>query len=742
MPSSDRFEPRGDDRQVAGDAAAALPGAKGRRHDQGEASPPPQYFDPNEPWDAQSAEALTQLYESADGDPRKDPHGNRARRALPRQPEAAAAASPAGGSAPQDRAWLEARLAEIAEQLQTSLAALDPGKTLAPLARRIDLIEERFSEALAGVAQRADFDGLRLIEAHVMELAAHLEQTRSRLDQIGIIDDQLRGLARRLDEGDNQRLAALEGLLQDYVAEWRRSEARTTSALGALEETVARMGETVEAMEASKPATDLALSMLGAPDPDDPQVASDPLSQVYADGARALGPKCYRPPLDAADYAPRPAGEAPPPLPPPLPPAPAGEVPMPPAEAAPAQPSATGLAPPAFRASAIRARLRQAQVLTAEADAVAASEQPARPLLTAGERDPAMPRGTQRTRPGLLLAAGATLFAAAGYLLVDAFMTVPTGTSHRTGSVAPADAKAGRAEAMSLPPDATGGKQDGPAPAAPSQGRRKGMETDEAASKAPTAPKGPPAEAHGGAISANFRTQVETAAPPPASAASLHKDAPAPEDAPAPLATLPMTIGPASLRQAALNGDPAAQFVIAGRYAAGQGVAQDLAQAFQWYRRAAAKGLAPAQFRLAAMHERGLGTAADAERARIWYARAAEQGHVKAMHNLAVLSIGGGRADYAAAAKWFGQAAEHGLADSQFNLAVLYQAGLGVPKDLQHAYKWLTLAARAGDAEAAGRVAQVKAQLPAADVEAADAMVAAWRPRQPDPAVNEATTGG
>ena len=137
-----------------------------------------------------------------------------------------------------------------------------------------------------------------------------------------------------------------------------------------------------------------------------------------------------------------------------------------------------------------------------------------------------------------------------------------------------------------------------------------------------------------------------------------------------------------------------------------------------------------------------MGTTADAERARIWYARAAEQGHVKAMHNLAVLNIGGGRSDYAAAAKWFGQAAEHGLADSQFNLAVLYQAGLGVPKDLQHAYKWLTLAARAGDAEAAGRVAQVKAQLPAADVEAADAMVAAWRPRQLDPAVNEATTGG
>ena len=52
------------------------------------------------------------------------------------------------------------------------------------------------------------------------------------------------------------------------------------------------------------------------------------------------------------------------------------------------------------------------------------------------------------------------------------------------------------------------------------------------------------------------------------------------------------------------------------------------------------------------------------------------------MHNLAVLSVSGGRSDYAAAAKWFAQAADFGLTDSQVNLAILYQNGLGVPKDL------------------------------------------------------------
>jgi localization factor PodJL len=111
------------------------------------------------------------------------------------------------------------------------------------------------------------------------------------------------------------------------------------------------------------------------------------------------------------------------------------------------------------------------------------------------------------------------------------------------------------------------------------------------------------------------------------------------------------------------------------------------------------------------------------------------------MHNLAVLSMGGGRSDHAAAAKWFGQAAEHGLADSQFNLAVLYQGGLGVAKNLREAYKWLSLAARAGDREAVGRAAQVKAQLAAADIEAADAIVAAWQARTPDPRTNETSPG-
>ena len=206
----------------------------------------------------------------------------------------------------RDNAWLEARLAEIAERLQSSLAEINPDKAMAHLNHRLDAIEERFNEALGQVVQRSDLDGLKLIEAHVIELAAHVEHTRGRLDRIDAIDDQMQGLARRLEEGDHQRLDALESLLQDYVAEWRKGDERTASALRSLEDVVSRVGESIEAMEAQKPVLRTCRSRCSALRASaSPRSKAIPLSQVYADAARVLEPADHRSPLDAADYAPR-----------------------------------------------------------------------------------------------------------------------------------------------------------------------------------------------------------------------------------------------------------------------------------------------------------------------------------------------------------------------------------------------------------------------------------------------------
>lgn len=146
--------------------------------------------------------------------------------------------------------------------------------------------------------------------------------------------------------------------------------------------------------------------------------------------------------------------------------------------------------------------------------------------------------------------------------------------------------------------------------------------------------------------------------------------------------------------------------------------------------RNAAQGDASAQFRLASAYERGEGVARDRERAKVWYMRAAQQGHVGAMHNLAViLADGGAAADYTAAAKWFAAAADHGLADSQFNLGILYQAGLGVDRDMVEAFKWFSLAAAGGDQDAKTRAEQVRLQLSEQQLAAAEQAIASWKPK-------------
>ncbi len=702
MPTSDRTAP-GRDRPEPKDS----PRDAGRAGITDAPIEPPQYFDPDEPWDVQSAEALTHLYESGEGYLHRRPEDGPARRL--RQPQPALAA---GEPASPDNAWLEARLAEMAERLQSSLAEINPDKATAHLNRRLDAIEERFNEALGKVVQRSDLDGLKLIEAHVIELAAHVEHTRGRLDRIDAIDDQMQGLVRRLEEGDHQRLDALESLLQDYVAEWRKGDDRTASALRSLEDVVSRVGEFVEAMEAQKPALDLSLSVLGTAGLSEPAIESDPLSQVYADAARVLEPLTHRAPLDAADYAPKGKSDAEA-----LAFAPSQDF-GPPAGQHETKPGDDAVPSPSLLVSMMRSKLRQALgVATPRSD-------PQTTVATGS--DPAATPARRRARPNLLLTGGITLFAAIGYILVDVFMS--TSAPHRPveaeHTARPADAKQAAAlpAALSRPSDHAG-------TAAPLL----------IANAASASPRFARIEAIGTAMAAVFRQREETERPPVESTASIQKDTPSILDegvSPA-LMSLPMTIGPASLRQAAMRGDPAAQVEVASRFANGQGVGRDLQQAFQWYGRAATQGLGIAQYRFAALYERGLGTTRDAERARVWYARAAEQGNVKAMHNLAVLSVSGGRSDYAAAAKWFAQAAEFGLADSQVNLAILYQNGLGVPKDLKLAYKWLALAKRGGDQEAAARVIQVRALLGTAELEAIDATIAAWRARTPDPSVNE-----
>jgi len=92
-----------------------------------------------------------------------------------------------------------------------------------------------------------------------------------------------------------------------------------------------------------------------------------------------------------------------------------------------------------------------------------------------------------------------------------------------------------------------------------------------------------------------------------------------------------------TLKRKAEQGDAVAQYNLGVMYADGEGVAQNDAEAVQWFRKAAEQGLAGAQFNLGQMYRLGRGVVQSDAEAVQWYRKAAEQGHGDAQKVLAAL---------------------------------------------------------------------------------------------------------
>ena len=193
-----------------------------------------------------------------------------------------------------------------------------------------------------------------------------------------------------------------------------------------------------------------------------------------------------------------------------------------------------------------------------------------------------------------------------------------------------------------------------------------------------------------------------------------------------------------ALTAQATGGDTKAALALGTKYADGNGVDEDDAEAARWLAQAAVAGEAVAQYRFGTLYEKGLGVDRDPLQAMSWYGEAARHGNRKAMHNLALLYAEGSGApkSYNDAARWFRAAAELGVTDSQFNLAVLYERGWGVPASLSQAYTWYAIAAGGGDAEAKARIEALASELPDADRQAAESAAKAFTPRPMDVAAN------
>ena len=180
--------------------------------------------DPGSPWDDESAEELTKLYETtADSDPHEEAQVMPARTPDPEldyvapsteeAPESYAAGAAADTVASIDRDWLDHKFSEIAERIELTLSELDPQKTSAELGERIQSFEDRLETALQDVATREDVDGLRTLESHVTGMAAQMEHTETQMQRLESIEGTLHEVVARFTEGSGAaQLADMEGM--------------------------------------------------------------------------------------------------------------------------------------------------------------------------------------------------------------------------------------------------------------------------------------------------------------------------------------------------------------------------------------------------------------------------------------------------------------------------------------------------------------------------------------------------
>lgn len=157
-------------------------------------------------------------------------------------------------------------------------------------------------------------------------------------------------------------------------------------------------------------------------------------------------------------------------------------------------------------------------------------------------------------------------------------------------------------------------------------------------------------------------------------------------------------------RLGAEQGNPQAQFELAMRYQHGEGVEQDMQEAFQWCHKAAEQDYADAQYYLALqfcrLFNEGDGVKRYKEEYRDemkkWLKKAAEQGHEEAIR--IVNDMENHNAEDGSLIQ---ERAEQGDADYQYALSVCYLHGMnGVEQDFDKAVKWSQRAAEQGQERA------------------------------------------
>ena len=247
-----------------------------------------------EPWDADQAQALSEVYAELSGAPLaatpKKPQSDaeRTAEAAERAVERAAdlAIEKAFGKSTEaargERVWLEARFGDIAKRIERSLGETQPSEgSLQALGRRFDDFEARLDGLLRQIAARGDKDALASIDAHVSDIANHLGEIETQLGRLDKVERNLAQVAGKLgneaaptetvlmavaaaaadkalsatrhgsaSEASQQRLEHLQTLVESYLSESREGDGHTASILESMQGSLNRLVERLDGLEA------------------------------------------------------------------------------------------------------------------------------------------------------------------------------------------------------------------------------------------------------------------------------------------------------------------------------------------------------------------------------------------------------------------------------------------------------------------------------------------------------------
>lgn len=148
-------------------------------------------------------------------------------------------------------------------------------------------------------------------------------------------------------------------------------------------------------------------------------------------------------------------------------------------------------------------------------------------------------------------------------------------------------------------------------------------------------------------------------------------------------------------RQAAENGNPAAQYRMGHLYHHGLRIPKDLEKAAFWYEKAASQGVAQAEYAMGFISVVKEVTGRDSPVVAEYFRRAAEKGFPPAQFMWAgCLEFGSGvPTNLAESIRWYQVAVSNNYAPAQFILGKLYENGKGLPRNPKEAIRLYRLAA-------------------------------------------------